>query len=175
MVARKIFNIILKEVGPLLIALVSVAIVYPYIWIWKIPISILTVGAVYTLLKPFYDYRKRPWKMRWIRLGLWLLNVIYQLWNIIKYLFITIGYIIDLLGNVLLGELIEDLTTSEEKTLFGNGGVTISAALGDLLRRGKLNKFGLWLCWLLSSLDPIHENHCLSAIRLYIYKKSQAK
>jgi hypothetical protein len=167
-------KIILKEFGTLLVAAVAVALVWPWFWIWDvIPVGLIPIGILYTISKPFYDYRARPWKERWYRIGRWILNVFYQLWCIIKYLFLTIGYIIDLLGNVFLGELIEDLVTAEEDTLFGMGDVTISAALGDLKRQGKLYRVGLWLTDVLSFLDLKHEDHCIAAIELYEFKKNQ--
>lgn len=170
---KSIFSLILKELGTLLVALIAIALIWPWFWIWTIPVGLLTIGAIYTVSKPFYDYRGRPWIVRWKRIALFLANILYQTWVIVRYIFLTIGYIIDLYGNVILGELIEDLITAEENTLFGKGDVTISAALGDLKRRGKLNKAGLYFCNLLSWLDPKHEDHCISAIELYEFKKKQ--
>lgn len=169
----KILNIILKELGSLLTALIAIALVYPYGWIWIIPISLLTVGAIYTISKPFYDYRGRPWKERLKLVGKWVLNVLYQTWVVIRRLFLFVGYLIDLYGNVLLGELIEDLVTAEEETLFGKGDVTISVALGHLKAFGKLKPFGLWLCKVLSILDTRHEDHCMAAYQLYLFKINQ--
>jgi hypothetical protein len=170
---KKVLDIIVKEFGTLLVAIIAVALVYPYFWIWIIPVSLLTVGVIYTLSKPFYDYRGRSWKERWKRIGKWVLNVLYQTWVVIKKAFLFVGFLIDLYGNVILGELIEDLVTAEEDTLFGLGDITISAALGDLKRRGKLNKTGIWFCNVLSKLDPKHEDHCIAAIELYEFKKNQ--
>ena len=155
----KFLKVLIREVGSLLIAIVSIAVVYPYLWIYSIPVSILTIGALYTMLKPIYDHRNRLLKIRLKRTGMWFLNVLYQLWSIVKYSFLMVGYIIDLVG-------------AEEETLFGDGGVTISAALGDLKRQNKLNRFGLWLTNALSALDPMHDDHCIAAIQLYEYKKS---
>ena len=179
----KIFKLILGEIGTLLIALVSICLILPWFWIWDcIPVGLISIGVLYTLLKPLYDYRKRPWKERWRRMGKWALNFLYQIWNVVKYVFIAIGYIIDLFGNVTLGELIEDLVTDTEFTLFGEWDVTISAALGDLKRRNAFRKstifgkeicIGLWFCNVLSKLDPKHEDHCISAIELYDFKQSQ--
>ena len=107
------------------------------------------------------------------RLGTWCIQVLYQFWTVIKYIFLAVGTVIDLFGNVFLGEMIEDIVTAEENTLFGMGDVTISAALGDLKRRKKLNTRGTMLCNILSFLDPIHEDHCIAAIELYDFKRSQ--
>lgn len=168
-----IFKILLREFGTLIVALAAIALVYPYIWVWKIPISLLTIGAIYTLSKPFYDYRARPVKERLVRVGEWILNVLYQSWVVIRQVFLFIGFIIDLYGNVFLGELIEDFVTAEEITLFGKGDITISAALGDLKRRGRLNNTGLYLCKILNMLDAKHEDHCLAAYEMYVFKKEQ--
>ena len=170
----KMFKKILKEIGTLLVAAVAVLLVWPWFWIWDvIPVGIIPIGILYTLLKPLYDYRKRSWKERWRRLGKWSLGFLYQIWGIVKYIFLMIGYIIDLFGNVTIGELIEDCVTATESTLFGVAGVTISAALGDLKKRGLLNKRGLWVCDMLSRLDPLHEDHCIAAYEMYVFKQSQ--
>ena len=102
----------------------------------------------------------------------WMLQIVYQFWCVVKYFFLMIGYIIDLFANVLLGELIEDIVTSEEDTLFSKGDITISAALGDLLRRNKLNKTGLLITRILTMLDKTSNNHCLDAIKSYEYRRS---
>ena len=170
----KIFSKILKEIGTLLVAVVAVLLIWPWFWIWDvIPVGLIPIGILYTLLKPLYDHRKRPWKTRLRRTGKWALNFLYNIWGVFKYLFLAIGYVIDLFSNVTLGELIEDLVTSEEYTLFGEWDVTISAALGDLKRKGKLNQTGMWFANLLSKLDPLHKDHCIAAIELYEFKKNQ--
>jgi hypothetical protein len=173
-ILTKMFNKILEEIGTLLVAVVAVLLVWPWFWIWDIiPVGLIPIGIIYTLSKPFYDYRKRPFDIRLQRVGEWILQVLYQLWTVIKYIFLAIGTVIDLFGNVLLGELIEDIVTAEENNMFGWGDVTISAALGKLKRENKLNERGVILCNILSFLDPIHEDHCKSAIELYEFKQSQ--
>ena len=168
------FSKILEEIGTLLVAIVAVLLIQPWFWIWDvIPVGIIPIGILYTLSKPFYDYRKRPFNIRLQRVGTWFLQILYQFWTVIKYIFLAVGTIIDLFGNVLLGEMIEDFVTSEENTLFGIGDITISAALGDLKRKEKLNGRGIILCNLLSFLDPIHKDHCKSAIELYEFKQLQ--
>lgn len=170
----KVFKSILKEFGSLFVCITAIVLAMPWFWLWDIiPVGLFPIGIIYTFSKPFYDYRGRAIKKRISRILKWILNVFYQLWVIIKYFLFTIGYIIDLAGNVLLGELIEDLVTSEEYTYFGEGDITISAALGDLKRRGKLNKFGLWFANVLSFLDPKHDDHCIAAIELYDFKRKQ--
>lgn len=170
----KTLSFILKEFGTLLVAVLAVALALPWFWIWDvIPVGLFPLGIIYTFSKPFYDYRSRPWSERWYRIGRWALNTLYQFWIVIRRFFLFIGFVIDLLGNVFLGELIEDLVTAEEDTLFGEGDATISAALGDLKRRGRLNRAGLKLTDLLSFLDPKHEDHCIAAIELYEFKKNQ--
>lgn len=171
----KTLNLILKEFGTLLLAAVAIALVYPWFWIGVLPISLLTIGALYTFSKPFYDYRGEPFSKRLLNVGLWTLRVFYEVWVVFKKIFLFIGYIIDLYGNVILGELIEDIVTAEENTYFGKGDITISAALGDLKLQDKLNKRGLLFCNVLSKLDFVHEDHCIAAIELYYFKQSQKK
>jgi hypothetical protein len=169
----KIFKLILGEIGTLIVALVAIAIIYPWFWIGPIPGSILVPGILYALLRPLYVLSSQPFKIRLRGVGIWVLHFLYQLWVIFRYICLTIGYVIDLLGCVAIGDFIRFCVTKEHDTLFGRGDITISAALGDLLRRGKLNDLGIWICWVLSCLDPKHKNHCIAAIELYEYKKSQ--
>jgi len=82
---------------------------------------------------------------------------------VVKYGFMQIAYIVDLLGNVLVGELIEDIVTAEEDTWFGKGGITISAALGKLEFEGKLNGRGKFFSKVLGSFEADH------SVRAYHY------
>ena len=171
----KILNLILREFGTLLLAGIAIALVYPWVWIGPIPISLLSIGVLYTFSKPFYDYRGNPFTKRLQSVLIWIFRVLYEVWVVFKKIFLFIGYVIDLYGNVILGELIEDIVTAKEDTYFGKGNITISAALGDLKLQGKLNKRGLWFCDVLSKLDPVHEDHCIAAIDLYNFKQRQKK
>lgn len=154
---------LLNEVGTILVAIVSVVL----------GILFIPIGLLYTLLKPFYDHKGKKFPARMKQAGIWFLKVLYQLWNAIKKAFFFVGYIIDLIGNALVGELIEDIVTAEENTLLGKGDITISAALGDLKKKNKLNGRGIWLSNILSFLDPKHKDHCIAAIELYEFKKKQ--
>ncbi len=164
-------NAFLSEISPLLIATTSLILGF----------LMIPAGTVWTLLKPFYDNKGRPIKQMLKRSAMWFLKVLYQVWVVIKYMLFQIGYIVDLYGNVLVGELIEDLVTAEEDTLFGKGDVTISAALGDLKRRdafstfvlwGKERCLGMWLCDTLNKLDRKHKDHCIAALQIYEFKQS---
>ena len=73
---------------------------------------------------------------------------------------------LDILGNV-NGQLIERLVTCERDTLFGREGVTISASLGELEYRNKLNKKGLKLSKILNFVFR-EETHCLTAYQNYL-------
>lgn len=156
-------KLLLREIGTVIVAITAVIL----------GIIFIPIGFLYTLFKPFYDHKGKKFKARMKQAGMWFLKVLYQLWGSIKKGFYFIGYIIDLIGNALVGELIEDIVTAEEDTLFGKGDITISAALGDLKKRRKLNGRGIWLANVLSFLDPKHKDHCISAIELYEFKKKQ--
>lgn len=154
---------------------------------------ILILGAFHNIIKPFYDYRKRPFVKRLKSVAIWYLDFIAQIFLVIAYLIIQLGnfikymatfrfwkavkhivheiaYSIDMLGNVTAGELIEDCITPLEKTYFGLGEITISAAIGYcewMARNGKphsLNKFGWWLSKMLNKAFNEKE-HCLRSYR----------
>jgi hypothetical protein len=155
-------KLILRELGTFF-AMIAAILLSP----------LILVGTIYTILKPLYDnFGIGIWK-GFIKFFVWIATVVYNIWAVCKYAFLFVGYVIDLLGNVLVGELIEDFVTHKEDTLFGKGDCTISAALGQLKRAGDLNKFGLFICNVLSKLDPIHEDHCIAAIELREYKESK--
>lgn len=163
---------ILRELSVILAVAFAVATVLPWFWACIIPVNLFTIGIVYTATKPFYDFRKRPFIVRLRRFAQWMLNILYQCWVVIKKLLFYIGLVIDLFGNVLVGELIEDVVTAEEDTLFGKGDATVSQALGDLQKRGKLNKAGKIFC---SILDALDDRHCAKAIARYEFNQNLKK
>lgn len=67
----------------------------------------------------------------------------------------------DLFGNVAGGELIEDCVTAKEKTLYGNGDITVSGATGKLEIDGDLNKTGKWFTWMLGRV--LGQGHSVDA------------
>ena len=172
----KIIKSALKEFGTLLVAALAILAVWPWFCIGPIYLNIFVFGIIYNFSKIIYDQQGRSQKDRFRSIVTWLESISYQTWNVFKFIFLMIGFIIDLFGNVFLGELIRQMVTTETDTLLGKGGVTISAGLGDLLRRGKLDKGNgrgeRWCKWL-SMVDMRHENHCIAAIELYEYKKNQ--
>lgn len=149
---------VMGEIAPLLLLIAAVVL-----GVFMIPI-----GVLYTLGKPFYDYRKKGFKTVMKRFGMWFLKVMYQVWNVIKYTMTQVAYIIDLLGNVIVGELIEDIITAEEDTWFGRADRTISASVGKLLYDDKLNKTGILFA---KFLDLFEKNHCLLSYHWAIEKE----
>ena len=121
----------------------------------------LPLGIVWNFFKPFYDYRTHRFKDTLKQFGLYWLKLFYQIWNVIKFFLHNAAVGIDLLGNVVIGDLIEDIVTHKEKTWFGNGKVTISAAIGQLEHYNNLNKRGKWLSKMLSIV--FEPNHCKNA------------
>lgn len=134
---------------------------------------ILVLGFVYNIFKPFWDYRKLSIKGRFEAYLKWYEDMVIQtihvvfylfkhvlvftwyfltlrFWKSIKHIVHEIARAADLLGNVFAGEMIEDLVTPIEKTYFGLGEITISAATGYLEQLSQsnpkaLNKFGWWI------------------------------
>jgi len=134
---------------------------------------ILALGFIHNFCKPLWDYRKHSLLGRLEATLQWYEDVVIQtvyvvfylfkhivvsawyfitfrFWKSIKYLFHEVARSIDLLGNVLAGEMIEDLITPMEKTYFGLGKITISAATGYVEKKAEsdpsaMNKLGWWL------------------------------
>lgn len=111
---------------------------------------VFPLGLAHNIIKPFYDYRKRKVWDRITSSLCYYFNLIYQAWSVVRRTIHEIAKSLDIFGNAVAGELIEDLITHEEDTYFGNGGITLSAAIGHLEAEGKLNKLGLWLSKMLN-------------------------
>lgn len=127
-------------------------------------VLLIPLGLIHIVFKPFYDVRKHGVLYSFAWWFVWMLRLVYQLWVGIKYLLFQIAYFIDLWGNVLFGELLEDIVTAREDTYLGKGDITISAALGDLAQTYDLNRTGIWLVRMLGKID---KNHCKKALELW--------
>lgn len=138
-----------EELTPLYLFVASM-IVFP---------ALIAVGIIYLTGKSFYKAKFRSYFIYW---G----NVLYQIWVVIKYMLLHLAVIPDLLANVTSGEMIEDIVTTEEDTLYGNGDVTISAATGEIELRNKLIKTGLKFTACLSKV--LGGNHCINAYKNYL-------
>lgn len=146
-------NKISKELFPLL-ALVSSLI---------LAIILFPFGFIWHFFKPFYDafnQKKNIGVIIWNFIRYWGM-LIYQIWCSIKYILLRLAVAIDIMGNVVVGELLEDAITSEEKTFFMDGKTTISASVGHLEKNNKLNKFGLLFTKLLGKV--FENNHSVNA------------
>ena len=144
--------------------------------IWLLIISIILfillsgLGFVHLLYKSLTNLCQfKFWKGLIYFFWYWL-RIIVQIWKTIQYFCLHIAISIDLFGNVVCGEAIEDLITKEENTLFGNGEITISTATGELQSRDKLNKRGLKFSKFLSKV--LDNNHCIESYKRYLYNKN---
>lgn len=126
---------------------------------------LLPFGILWHFFKPFYDgfKKKKPIGQILLTFCLYWLRLLYQFWVVIKYLMNRLSTSIDIFGNVADGEFLEDFVTSAENTLFGDGTTTISASMGDLVKRLKLTtRFGRGLN---NALSVVFEsNHTINAI-----------
>lgn len=166
MLMMKVLSFVFKEFGSLLLLIMAIAlsfVTFPIGLFWS-----LIVKPIYHLVKkePSYSVKK---------VGLYFVNFLYQIWNVFKSLFFYIAYVIDLLGNVFAGELIEDIITPEEDTMLGNGDVTISVAVGDLQKKAEskpklINGRG-W--FLIKAMNLFEERHALKAHDIWLYKQKK--
>ena len=132
-------------------------------------IIILPIGLLYSIGKMIYEAKfikffKRMWEF--------FLEILFVLSWICERL--AVG--IDILGNVVAGELFEDCVTTVEDTLYGKHGITLSASTGDLEIKEKLtnkniylNKTGLFFTKLLSKV--FENNHSILAYKYYKLNK----
>ena len=99
--------------------------------------------------------------------------IFYQVWTVIYVLKFTVALCIDFFGNAFCGHLIKRfvLKTQNVPNLFGNGSITLSAAIGQAIFTDNISKFGLWIS---KSLDILfnEENHCLNAYAKWFESKN---
>jgi hypothetical protein len=126
-------------------------------------------GMVYNLGKSIKE--SFQWKF-WRGISkfiIYWLRVFYQFWVVYKYLSQHLAIAKDLFANVSSGEMLEDIITDREDTLFGRGDITISAATGYLELIPDLNPRGLWFTRILSK--ALGKNHSVNAYQDEINKK----
>lgn len=151
---------IIKEISPIWLLIISIILF----------ILLIGLGFVHLLIKSFYHtFQLKFWKGILYFLWYWA-RVVVQIWRTIQYFCIHIAISIDLFGNVICGEAIEDLTTTDENTLFGDGNVTISTATGEVQSRDKLNKRGMKFSKILSRI--LDDNHCIESYKRYLHNKT---
>lgn len=150
---------ITKELGPVYLCIAAIILM----------VLLTGFGLIHLLCKTIYHtFQVKFWKGP-IYFLTQMFKILYQIWSCIKYLSLEVAISIDLFGNVICGEAIEDLVTSEEKTLFGSGDVTISTSIGELETKDKLNKTGIKFSKFLSKV--LDKNHCVESYNRYLYNK----
>lgn len=95
--------------------------------------------------------------------------LIVELVEIVFDLFEILAVVIDRIGNIIIGDLIEYCITKERDTTFGMSEWTISASIGKLLVENKLNKFGLSFDRFLSKI--FGKDHCSQAYKFHLIKQ----
>lgn len=145
-----------------IVAVILSAILLPFGLIYGILVkpTYLVITAKATLKQGFVISIKYAW------------NFISQIWKTIERLCHYIGVVLDLAGNVIVGDLIEDIITDEEETLFGEGDATISAATGELEVNNKtIYKIGKVFSNVLNKVFR-EEAHCTDAYKAHLQWKN---
>lgn len=122
---------------------------------------LIPIGGIYHIGKLIYEFKFRMILHQVHRF-------FYHILNSISYIAKHIAIGIDLLGNVMAGELLEDIVTSNEDTFYGHSEYTISAATGKLEQDKALNKTGLFFTSILSKV--FEKNHAILAYRYILVK-----
>lgn len=158
----KIITFLKEELGP--IGLLLAAIILS---------PLLVVGFIYSTIKSILNSRGYRLGFAIKRFIIYWLNVIYQIWEVIKYLLVSIAYIIDLFGNVFAGEMIRDYVTTEKTTYYKKGECTISMATGDIEERSRykpeIMKSGGHR--LIKFLNVFEKDHCKKALVLWQFRQ----
>lgn len=127
-------------------------------------ILLYPVGLLYSFTLPF----KRKYK--WTSTFFYFKRLISQIWYLFMLILHQIAYNLDLIGNVIVGEFIEDLITTKENTWFGSKEHTLSQAFGFVLHENIVNRFGLLIIKIVDKF--FGKNHCINA---YLYHMKQKK
>jgi hypothetical protein len=128
-----------------------------------VPLSI--AGLVFNLFQIKKELERKKWTF-WRM----LLNFLKEIYEITMDTCEKAAVIIDRLGNIIVGDLIEYFVTKERDTTFGQSEWTISASMGKLLEDNKLTIFGLKFCNFLSKV--FGEDHCYWAYEFHKIKES---
>jgi len=67
-------------------------------------------------------------------------------------------------GLMLAGRSAVGIDQAANALLGGNEDQTMSGRMGRRIENGKATKFELWLCNILSKIDPYTERHCVESI-----------
>ena len=87
--------------------------------------------------------------------------LIYASIDSMSQIFGRLAISIDMAGNVLLANVMNDISISSNGYKFGNRKETISSVLGKNMKDGTLTAFGIFLQ---KALDFIDEDHCMRSI-----------
>ena len=129
-----------------------------FLMIFAILLSVILypLGIIYTfLLQPLFIYvgKRNLFRYFW--------DFIVQIYVVVMNLCFQIAYSFDILGNVVVGDLIELFATKEKETLFANKDYTISQSLGYIQEKNILTKNGARI---IQFVDFIFgKNHCINA------------
>ena len=148
----------MRELFQGLITLIGAIIVTIFMW---------SIGTLYSFgysiwltitLKKWYAFFKFWWRL------------IDGFAAVIGHILYQIAIGLDMSWNV-NGEIIEDVITAEENTMFSEKNITVSASTGKLKLENKLNKSGLIFSNVLNRVFN-QKNHALDAWHYYIDKKN---
>lgn len=122
---KELFQGILALIGSLIVSVFLIPLGFVYSLLYAVWLSIT--------LKDAFAFFKFIWRM--------IDGVAAAIGHFLYY---GIGYSLDLVWNV-FGELIEDFITAEENTTFNQKNISVSASVGGIEIKDKLNKNGKFL------------------------------
>jgi len=141
----------------ILLGAVLVTITFPIMFVYQIGYII------------YFTFKQRDLRILIVGLCLMLDGLLACLGHVLKH----IGVALDMAWNV-CGEILEDMFTPVESTYFGRKNITVSASIGDLENRNKLNGLGKWFSKLLNFVFNEKE-HAKYAITLYNFNRKFQK
>ncbi len=145
----------MKEIGLLIASIVITIIIVP-------------IGILYNIGKSIAECYKLGLIEGSIKFVNYWLNIVRQLWVVVRYAAYHLAMINDYQWNVFVGEAIEDVVAKKEDTLYGKGGVSVSQATGKEELEGNMTKFGK------SKFVPLlnwffkEPNHSIDAYKRYL-------
>lgn len=136
----------------------------------KLIIGALIVSIILIPIETLYSLGYSIWLLitfkDWTKFFIFWLKLIDGILSAIGNLMYHIAIVLDQVWNI-NGELLEDITTNKENTLFGTKNITVSASIGHLQKNHYLKKSGKILSKILNIVFG-QKSHALDAYELHI-------
>jgi len=128
-------------------------------------VFVLPIGFVYSIVMSIKKLSLKGFLNVFVNLAL-------QFSKVVSWIVLQLAVGIDMIGNVISGEMLENAITTETNTTFGDGNITISASTGKLQAENKIDKkFGIFFNKALSKIFGV--NHSIDAWKNWLIDQTK--